>query len=44
MQPPPGGLTEVARRQWRDLTRPEALRRLIHLGREHFTGDRKNSE
>ncbi len=46
MQPPPGGLTEVARRQWRELTRPEVLRRLIHLGREHFAGDRdkKNSE
>lgn len=46
MQPPPGGLTEVARRQWRELTRPESLRRLIHLGREHFTGDRdrKDSE
>ena len=36
MQPPPGGLTEVARRQWRDLTRPEALRKLIHLGREQL--------
>jgi small GTP-binding protein len=39
MQPPPGGLTEVARRQWQELTRPEALRRLIHLGREHLKAD-----
>jgi len=44
MQPPPGGLTEVARRQWRELTRPEALRKLIHVGREHFAVDRKDRD
>ena len=37
MQPPPGGLAEVARTEWRDLTTPESLRRLISLGREHLT-------
>jgi hypothetical protein len=39
MQPPPGGLTEVARRQWHELTRPEALRKLIHLGRERLKAE-----
>jgi small GTP-binding protein len=34
MQPPPGGLAEVARSEWRDLTTPESLRKLISLGRE----------
>jgi uncharacterized protein (DUF697 family) len=36
MQPPPGGLAEVARNEWQQLTRPESLRRLISLGREHL--------
>jgi small GTP-binding protein len=36
MQPPPGGLVEVARSEWRMLTTPESLRRLISLGREHL--------
>jgi uncharacterized protein len=40
MKPPPGGLTEVARTEWQRLTSPEALRRLIHLGREQFTSPR----
>ena len=36
MQPPPGGLAEVARSEWKLLTRPESLRRLISLGREQL--------
>jgi uncharacterized protein len=38
MQPPPGGLAEVARRQWEEVTRPEQLRKLIQMGRERLTG------
>jgi uncharacterized protein (DUF697 family) len=37
MQPPPGGLAEVARSEWKLLTRPESLRRLISLGREQLS-------
>jgi hypothetical protein len=36
MQPPPGGLVEVARAEWRTLTTPDSLRRLISLGREQI--------
>jgi uncharacterized protein (DUF697 family) len=36
MQPPPGGLAEVARNEWRQLTKPESLRRLISAGREQL--------
>lgn len=39
MQPPPGGLAELARRKWADVTRPEELRKLIQLGRERLTKD-----
>jgi uncharacterized protein (DUF697 family) len=38
MQPPPGGLAEMARRQWEEVTRPEQLRKLIQMGRERLTG------
>jgi uncharacterized protein (DUF697 family) len=38
MQPPPGGLAEMARRQWEEVTRPEQLRKLIQLGRDRLTG------
>jgi small GTP-binding protein len=34
MQPPPGGLAELARREWAEVTRPEQLRKLIQMGRE----------
>jgi uncharacterized protein len=37
MQPPQGGLAELARREWADVTRPEQLRKLIQLGRERLT-------
>jgi hypothetical protein len=40
MQPPPGGLAELARRQWHEVTRPEQLRKLIQSGRERLTGDK----
>src|SRR4051812_1855390 len=38
MQPPPGGLAELARREWAEVTRPEQLRKLIQLGRERLLG------
>jgi uncharacterized protein (DUF697 family) len=34
MQPPPGGLAELARREWTDLTQPDQLRKLVQWGRE----------
>jgi uncharacterized protein (DUF697 family) len=37
MQPPPGGLAELARRQWAEVTRPDQLRKLIQMGREKLT-------
>ncbi len=40
MQPPPGGLAELARREWAEVTRPEQLRKLIQLGRDRLTKDR----
>jgi small GTP-binding protein len=36
MQPPPGGLAELARRKWEEVTRPEQLKKLIQLGRERL--------
>jgi small GTP-binding protein len=36
MQPPPGGLAELARRKWAEVTQPDQLRKLIQLGREHL--------
>ena len=36
MQPPPGGLAELARREWSEVTRPEQLKKLIQLGRERL--------
>jgi small GTP-binding protein len=36
MQPPPGGLAELARREWAEVTRPEQLKKLIQLGREQL--------
>jgi small GTP-binding protein len=37
MQPPPGGLAELARRQWAEVTKPEQLKKLVQLGRERLT-------
>lgn len=39
MQPPPGGMAELARRKWADVTRPDELRKLIQLGRERLKKD-----
>jgi uncharacterized protein (DUF697 family) len=39
MQPPPGGLAELARRQWAEVTRPDQLKKLIQLGREKLVRD-----
>lgn len=36
MKAPPGGLAELAREQWQQLTRPESLRKLIQIGRREF--------
>jgi len=41
MQPPPGGIAELARREWAEVTRPEQLRKLIQLGREKLTASKK---
>ncbi len=39
MQPPAGGLAELARRQWAEVTRPDQLRKLIQLGCERLLKD-----
>jgi len=39
MQPPPGGLAELARREWAELTTPDQLRKLIQWGREKLTAE-----
>ena len=36
MQPPPGGLAELARREWAELTTPDQLKKLIQWGRERL--------
>lgn len=36
MQPPPGGLAELARRKWQEVTQPDQLRKLIQLGRDRL--------
>jgi uncharacterized protein (DUF697 family) len=36
MQPPTGGLAELARQEWEEATRPEQLKKLIQLGRERL--------
>lgn len=43
MQAPPGGLTELARDQWQQLTRPDSLRKLIQIGRREL-GDSSQVE
>lgn len=40
MQPPSGGLAEVARREWAELTTPDQLKKLIQWGRERLKEDR----
>lgn len=39
MKPPPGGLAELARQQWEQVTRPDNLRKLIQLGRRELSDD-----
>ncbi len=39
MQPPPGGLAELARSKWAEVTQPEQLKKLIQLGREQLAKD-----
>jgi uncharacterized protein len=43
MQPPPGGLAELARRKWAEVTKPEELKKLIQLGRERLTKEKEKS-
>jgi small GTP-binding protein len=40
MQAPPGGLAELARREWTKVTQPDQLRKLIQLGRERLSQGR----
>jgi uncharacterized protein (DUF697 family) len=40
MRTPPGGIAELARKEWTAVTQPEQLRKLIQLGREKLTGER----
>ncbi|MCA9269288.1 MAG: GTP-binding protein, partial [Planctomycetales bacterium] len=45
MQEPPGGLANLARREWQRLTRVDELRKLIQVAHRHFVlGDDKNSD
>jgi uncharacterized protein (DUF697 family)/predicted GTPase len=39
MQPDDGGIAEIARRQWKELTRVEELRKLIVTGRKQLDAD-----
>ena len=41
MQPPVGGLAELAREKWTEVTQPEELRRLVQLGRERLKDRRQ---
>ena len=34
MQPPPGGLAELARNEWSEVTKPDELRKLVRVSRE----------
>jgi uncharacterized protein len=40
MQAPPGGLAELARREWTKVTQPDQLRKLIQLGRDRLSQGR----
>ena len=37
MQPPPGGIAEIARNEWAIVTRAEEIRKLVRLGREKIS-------
>lgn len=39
MEPPPGGLAELAREKWHEVTRPDELRKMVQAGRSRLTGD-----
>jgi len=39
IKPPEGALSEMAREQWQQLTRPESLRRLITAGRQNLASE-----
>lgn len=36
MEPPPGGLAELARDKWQEVTRPEELRKMVQAGRQRL--------
>jgi len=44
MQPSDGGIAEIARRQWRELTTAEELRKLITAGRKKLTEPETESQ
>ncbi len=44
MKTPSGGLAELARDQWQELTRPESLRKLVQLGRRELVSSAKPEE
>ncbi|MEN1679486.1 MAG: DUF697 domain-containing protein [Planctomycetota bacterium] len=39
MQPPEGGLAELAKREWQALTTAEELRKLVRAGRDRLSGE-----
>ena len=41
MQPPPGGLAELARRKWTEVTRAEEIRKLVTSGRLRLADERE---
>jgi small GTP-binding protein len=43
MQPPPGGLAELARRKWAEVTQPDELRKLIQQGRDRLVKQKQKS-
>lgn len=44
MQTPPGGLAEIARREWAVVTEPDELRKLVRRGREKIPSASKKSD
>lgn len=39
MKSPPGGLAELAKDQWKEVTSPDELRKLVRLGRDRLKGE-----
>jgi small GTP-binding protein len=43
MQPPPGGLAELARRKWTEVTRAEEIRKLVTSGRLRLADEKREA-